>query len=108
MTWYQPAAVAKDLSDDLVTSWVVRTEGGHRLIPDGCVDVLWVGNGTAWVCGPETAAWSVSLPPGTPAVGVRFRPGRAGSVLGVDADQPHLSRDCRDIAGTSPKILVSR
>lgn len=48
------------------------------------MDVLWIGNGTAWVCGPETAAWSFTLPPGTEAVGVRFRPGRAGEALGFD------------------------
>lgn len=84
MSWYAPSAVAGDLSRELVTGWVARTEGRHQLIPDGCVDVLWIGNGTAWVCGPETAAWSFSLPPGTEAVGVRFRPGRAGAVLGFD------------------------
>ena len=87
MPWYQPAAVASDLAGDLVTGWVATTEGHHQLVPDGCVDVLWVGNGSAWVCGPDTAAWSFTLPPGTPAVGVRFRPGRAGTVLGVDTGE---------------------
>ena len=82
--WYQPVRVAHDLAEDLVTGWMARTSDAHDLVPDGCVDVLWIGNGTAWVCGPETAGWTFSLPPGTEAVGVRFRPGRAGSVLGFD------------------------
>ncbi len=47
MSWYAPSAVAGDLSGELVTGWVARIEGTHQLIPDGCVDVLWIGNGTA-------------------------------------------------------------
>ncbi len=84
MSWYVPSKVAEDLAGPLVTGWVARIEGTHQLIPDGCVDVLWIGNGTAWVCGPETAAWSFTLPAGTEAVGVRFRTGRAAAVLGGD------------------------
>ena len=30
-------------------------------------------------------AWSFELPPGTPVVGVRFRPGAAAGVFHVDA-----------------------
>jgi AraC-like DNA-binding protein len=84
VSWYLPTAVPAELAADLVTGWIATTQGTHTLIPDGCVDLLWIDNGTAWVCGPETSAWSFSLPPGTNAVGVRFRPGRAGSVLGFD------------------------
>ena len=87
MSWYHSAPLAPDLRDDLVTAWTMRAEGEHRLVPDACVDVLWIGNGTAWVCGPEVAAWTFSLPPGTFATGVRFRPGRAGAVLGFDATE---------------------
>ncbi|GAA1753758.1 helix-turn-helix domain-containing protein [Streptomonospora arabica] len=84
MTWYTPEPVAADLADDLVLSWTARIEGRHRLVPDGCVDVLWIDGGRLVVCGPETTGWTFSLPPGTAAVGVRFRPGRVGAVLGLD------------------------
>lgn len=84
MSWVTPHAVAPDLAADLVTGWTARIKGEHRLVPDGCVDVLWIDNGSTWVCGPETAAWTFALPPGTEAVGVRFHPGRAGGVLGFD------------------------
>jgi AraC-like DNA-binding protein len=87
VSWYAPSTVAPDLSAELVTGWVARTEGEHRLVPDGCVDVLWIDNGTAWICGPETSAWSFTLPSGTDAVGVRFRPGRAASVFGFDTTE---------------------
>ncbi|WP_067970852.1 helix-turn-helix domain-containing protein [Nocardiopsis trehalosi] len=85
MSWFTPAAPPPDLADDLVTGWTARIEGGHRLVPDGCVDVLWIEGGRVVVCGPETTAWRIGLPAGTEAVGVRFRPGRAGPVLGFDA-----------------------
>lgn len=82
VSWVTPTAPAPDLASDMVTGWTAQVEGQHRLVPDGCVDVLWIDNGTAWVCGPETSAWTFTLPAGTSAAGVRFRPGRAGRVLG--------------------------
>lgn len=100
MGWYTPTPVAPDLTRDLVTGWTMRAEGEHRLVPDGCVDVLWIGNGTAWVCGPETSGWSFRLPPGTEAAGLRFRPGRAGAVLGFDtAEVRDLRVPLEDVFG---------
>jgi AraC-like DNA-binding protein len=56
-------------------------------VPDGCVDIVWLATGPVWVCGPETAAWSFTLPAGTQAAGVRFRPGAARHALRCDADE---------------------
>lgn len=83
--WYQPIVVADDLSRDLVTGWVARTDQTHQLVPDGCIDVMWTGGGQAVVCSPETTGWTFGLSADAEAVGVRFRPGRAASVLGLDA-----------------------
>lgn len=109
MAWYLPASVSEDLSGDLVTGWVARTEGEHTLVPDGCVDVLWIGNGTAWVCGPETSSWSFRLPPGTEAVGLRFRPGRTNTVFGVDTAEIRDRRvSVEDLFGTrTGRMLVN-
>lgn len=85
VTPYTAVAPPADLAGDVVLGWTTRLGGGtHRLVPDGCVDVLWLDNGSVLVCGPETAAWTFALPPGTEAVGVRFRPGRAATALGLD------------------------
>jgi len=85
VTPYVPSPPPADLADDVVLGWTTRLGGGtHRLVPDGCVDVLWLDTGAVVVCGPETTAWTFSLPPGTEAVGVRFRPGRAATALGLD------------------------
>lgn len=85
MSWYTPVTPGQEFASTLVTGWVARTAGSHLLVPDACVDVLWLDTGDAVVCGPETTAWRVNLPPGTDAVGVRFQPGVAGSVLRFDA-----------------------
>lgn len=101
--WYRPVPVEPDLAGDLTTAWVARTESAHALVPDGCVDVLWVGNGCgdAWLCGPETSGWTFVLPPGTEAVGVRFHPGRAGSALGFDTAEVRDQRiRLDDLLGT--------
>lgn len=88
MTLYVPTTAPPELADDLVTTWVARFDGTpYALVPDGCVDLLWIDNGTGWLCGPETSGWATALPAGTEAVGVRFRPGRAREVFGLDTTE---------------------
>jgi AraC-like DNA-binding protein len=82
--WYLERAPAADLRDELACVWRAEVGGTRTLIPDGCLDLLWIDDGSLWLCGPETQAWSFTLPPLTEAVGVRFRPGVASAVLGVD------------------------
>ncbi|MFW6092096.1 MAG: helix-turn-helix domain-containing protein [Actinomycetota bacterium] len=108
MSWVTSQAVAPELAADLVTGWTARVQGQHRLVPDGCVDVLWIDNGTTWVCGPETAAWTFTLPPGTEAVGVRFQPGRAGEVLGFDTAEVRNTRvRLEDVVGARGERIVA-
>lgn len=59
--------------------------GKHHLVPDGCIDMLWINNGAIWVCGPETTAWDFELAAGSSAVGVRFLPGVGPALLGISA-----------------------
>jgi AraC-like DNA-binding protein len=61
----------------------------QRVVPDGCVDLLWVTNGSttaARVAGPDTKAHFEPLPVGTSILAVRFRPGVAATVLGLPLD----------------------
>jgi AraC-like DNA-binding protein len=83
-TWMFPQPPPPDLAADVVCSWRATVAGTHRLVPDGCVDVLWHEGGAIWVCGPETSAWEFTLPSGLRAVGLRFRPGVARQALGTD------------------------
>ncbi|AHI00876.1 AraC-like DNA-binding protein [Kutzneria viridogrisea] len=58
----------------------------HRILPDGCLDLIWV-DGRVLVAGPDTAAHEVSSAPGTSYVGIRFAPGTGPGVLGVPANE---------------------
>lgn len=83
--WAEPTLAPSELAGDVVCSWRATVVGTHQLVPDGCVDVLWLGTGQVFVCGTETAAWEFTLPPGLVAVGVRFRPGVAPRLFRTDA-----------------------
>ena len=86
-SWYRQRPATADVRSSLACTWRVVGDGrSHRLVPDGCVDVLWISvDGGVRVCGPETSSWSFTLPTGASAVGIRFRPGAAPPALGVDA-----------------------
>ncbi|MEY9965505.1 AraC-like DNA-binding protein [Streptacidiphilus sp. MAP12-16] len=62
-----------------------------RVLPDGCMDLIWTEGGLL-VAGPDTAAQLVRGRAGDRHVGLRFAPGTATDVLGVPA---HELRDRR-------------
>ncbi|MFI1460864.1 DUF6597 domain-containing transcriptional factor [Nocardia carnea] len=74
----EPAVVCVWESDALL-------DGTQRVIPDGCVDLVWLGR-RLLVVGADTGpmTWAAV---GERAGGLRLRPGVAGRVLGVPADQ---------------------
>ncbi|MEV0219666.1 AraC family transcriptional regulator [Streptomyces sp. NPDC050704] len=59
-------------------------DGTERVIPDGCVDLVWLGAGPPLVVGADTGPvlWE---PTGASTCGVRLRQGAAGNVLGLPA-----------------------
>jgi AraC-like DNA-binding protein len=63
----------------------------HRVVPDGCLDVIWI-DGTLVVAGPDTHAQLVTGSVGRRYLGIRFAPGVGATVLGVPANE---LRDCR-------------
>jgi AraC-like DNA-binding protein len=64
----------------------------HRVLPDGCADIVWIGDAPAVVAGPATGPVLVPLAPGTTVVGVRLRPGAVPGLLGAPASEL-LNRD---------------
>jgi AraC-like DNA-binding protein len=73
----------------------------HMVLPDGCMDLVFRDSAEAdlfWV-GPMTRVEIVSVATPTRFLGIRFRPGVAPALLGVDArdivDQDMPSRDAR-------------
>ncbi|MCX4884426.1 helix-turn-helix domain-containing protein [Streptomyces sp. NBC_00847] len=59
--------------------------GAGRVLPDGCMDLLW-HDGRLLVAGPDKRAYIAEGAPGLWA-GVRFRPGTAPALLGVPAQE---------------------
>ncbi|GAA4211640.1 helix-turn-helix transcriptional regulator [Actinocatenispora rupis] len=57
-----------------------------RVLPDGCMDLIW-SDGDLLVAGPDTRAQQVHSPPGTRYAAIRFRPGVGPAILGVPADE---------------------
>jgi AraC-like DNA-binding protein len=64
--------------------WLSTRVGVQRVVPDGCMDLMWFG-GQLVVAGPDTVANLAKVDGFT--VGVRFRPGMAPGFLGAPANE---------------------
>jgi AraC-like DNA-binding protein len=67
--------------------WEQRVSQRHRqrVVPDGCLDLIWLGTGQLVVAGADTGPRLVDLPANAEVSGVRLTPGAAGAVLGWHA-----------------------
>lgn len=84
---YREHAPAAALAPWLACAWERRGDAAApvRVVPDGCIDIVWTeGHGTQ-VAGPNTTAFVVALRAGVRVAGVRMRPGAGAALLGVDA-----------------------
>jgi AraC-like DNA-binding protein len=78
-----------------------------RILPDGCIDIVWIGDETLTVAGPDTSANLAGLPDGTLTVGIRFRSGRAPGYLGVAAQElTDRSVNLEDLWGAAARQLA--
>ncbi|MEU7768805.1 helix-turn-helix transcriptional regulator [Nocardia sp. NPDC049190] len=69
--------------------WTRTVDGPDRglpVLPDGCMDLIWM-DGRLVVAGPDTRAQHPPAANGARYVGVRFFPGTAPALLGVPADE---------------------
>jgi AraC-like DNA-binding protein len=86
------------LSGRLVCTWTQNIDGiegeyhHHSVLPDGCVDIVWIGRAAPIVAGPATHRIVVKFPTETSLIGIRFRPGWAASSLGLPVNEM-LNRD---------------
>lgn len=87
--------------------WAASPAPGPQVIlPDGCMDVIWTGEGLL-VAGPDTGPVTYGATPlGARLTALRFAPGVAPSLLGERADG---LRDARvDLAALWPRARVAR
>lgn len=76
---------------------------GSRVLPDGCIDLVWFSGRAPFVAGPATLPLITQAEPGQLIVGIRFRSGMAASVLGVPAsDLRDAEVPLADLWGCSP------
>ena len=73
---YEERAPAADLAGVLRCSWTRITAGSGTVLPDGCLDLMWVA-GELVVAGPDSVAARSELGRGIEIAAVRFRPGAA-------------------------------
>src|SRR4051794_99664 len=86
---YREWAPADDLASFVRCVWRRRIGPGEaagpiRIVPDGCMDLMWGPDGLV-VAGPDLVAQVSRQPAGTEFVGLRFHPGAAPALLGVPA-----------------------
>jgi methylphosphotriester-DNA--protein-cysteine methyltransferase len=63
------------------------TDQKQLVIPDGCVDLIWLAEGELVIAGADTGPRQVELSAGVRTSGIRFRPGTAGAMLGIPASE---------------------
>ena len=101
---YVEWAPPEPLRDGVVCLWR-RTVGENPapalILPDGCADLIWESGRGVYLAGPDTGPMPATLPAGETLLGVRLRPGAAGTLLGVPLD---LLRNTRaDLADLRPE-----
>jgi len=89
---YRELKPSATLLDDVACVWFddrLRPVGDSRqqlVVPDGCIDIVWVRGRPPGVAGPATLPVLANLPVDALVLGLRFRPGHAPAYLGAPAD----------------------
>ena len=86
---YREFPVPAHLADYFLCFWKQDIIGSrtyaHRVLPDACVDIVFINDDPPVVVGPWTEPFVARLAAGTRIVGARLHPGHAPSLLGMPA-----------------------
>jgi AraC-like DNA-binding protein len=87
---YRELPPPPSLAAHLRCLWFETTGDRHdaepmRVLPDGCIDVVWVAGDQPRMVGTATQWVFPGIPPGSSLVGARFAPGMAAGLLGAPA-----------------------
>jgi len=85
---YREHPPAPALAPWLACTWERVGSGGPpvRVLPDGCIDIVWTQGVLTQIVGANTTAFLVPVAPGAHVVGARMRPGAAPSLLGIPGE----------------------
>jgi AraC-like DNA-binding protein len=117
MDWspgYREFAPPAGLRGALSCLWVGVTPPGPArttlVLPDGAADLVWQQGTRTFLAGPDTGPVPSSSAGGTVSVGIRFRPGAGGTVLGLPLsevlDQQVAAADIAALRGRIPPADV--
>ena len=85
MNRYVELAPTKSLKPYVVCTWQQNFDGNcahsFKVLPDGCVDIILIGDRPPLVVGPNLKAFVASFGGPTEIVGIRLKPGTAAAVL---------------------------
>ena len=88
---YREYAPPPALASQLLCFWTQSITGcgeyAQRVLPDGCMDIVFVNHESAVVVGPWVEPFIARLPAGTNILGARWHPGRASAQLGAPATE---------------------
>ena len=59
----------------------------HRVLPDGCIDIVFINDEPPVVAGPWTVSFVARLAAGSHITGARLHPGHASCLLGIPASE---------------------
>ena len=87
---YREYAPPPLLADHLLCFWTqsitgYRSEYAQRVLPDGCIDMVFINDEAPKVVGPWVKSFIARLPDATRIIGARWHPGRAPALLGLPA-----------------------
>lgn len=87
MAAYREYRPRPGLEDLVACLWEHEPSADHSqlVIPDGCVDLIWLADRELVFAGADTSPRVAHLPARARSTGIRLRPGAAGAVLGLPA-----------------------
>ena len=81
----------------------------HRVLPDGCMDLLWDDASGLHAVGPNLTAFLAGVAPGAAVTGVRMRPGGAPPLFDVPAEAlREATVPAQDLWGDDARRLTAR
>jgi AraC-like DNA-binding protein len=111
---YRELAPPPHLAPYLRCFWTETTgdrqqPGTLCVLPDGCIDIVWIAGRPPMVVGSATRAMFPLLPSGTTIVGARFEPGMTAGLLGAPADRvANLDVPVAELWGDDPRPARNR
>jgi AraC-like DNA-binding protein len=106
-----PAGLAAAVSCTWVRVEPVAAGPPTRVLPDGCVDLVWQSGRGVFIAGPDTGPLMSVSPAGAVLAGIRLRPGAGGPALGIPVsallDQHADIRDLRADLLTGPGAALA-